>query len=95
VDVADRGGRIARVLRRGVVVGRLGDVDQVVRDAAAIGDGDLVGADVEPAVDGGRVAVDDLAAVTLGDRQRQRALPRRGGAKNGDGERLHRTRMTT
>ena len=36
--------------------------------------GDLVGADVEAAIDGRRVAVDDLAAVALGQGQRQRAL---------------------
>ena len=95
LDVADRGRGIARVLRGRVVVGRIGDVDQVVRDAAPIADRDLVGADVEAAIDGGRVAVDDLAAVALGDRQRQRALPGRGRAEHGDDERLHRTRTTT
>ena len=46
----------------------------------------LVGADVEAAIDGGRIAVDDLAAVPLGERQRQRALARRGRPENRDDE---------
>src|SRR6185369_1355460 len=68
---------------------RIDDVDQVMRDPAPIGHRHFVGADVEPAIDGGRVAVDDLAVVALGNRQRQRALPRRGRAENGDGEAAH------
>jgi hypothetical protein len=48
VDVADRGRRVARILRRRVVVGRFGDVDQMVRDPAAIASRNLVRADVEP-----------------------------------------------
>ena len=89
--IAARG--VARVLRRRVLLGRIDDVDQMMRDAAAIGVGNLVGADVEPAIDRGRIAVDDLAAVALGDRQRQRALARRGRTENRDDERFHRTRI--
>ena len=43
----------------------------------------LVGADVEAAIDRGRVAVDDLAAEPLGQRQRQRALAGRGRPEHG------------
>ena len=95
VDLADRSGGIVRVLRGGVVVGRFGDVDQVVRNAAPIGLRDLVGADIEPTVHRGRVAVDDLAAKPLRKRQRQRALPRGRGPQHRDDERVHRTRTTT
>ena len=41
VDVADRRRRVARILRRRVLLGRVDDVDQVVRDAAPLGDGTL------------------------------------------------------
>ena len=53
---------VARELRRGVDLGRIGDVDQVMRDAALLVERHLVGADVEAAIDGGGIAVDDLAA---------------------------------
>ena len=89
VDVADRRRRIARVLRRRVLVRRLDDVDQVMRDAALLGDRHFVGADVEAAIHRRRVAVDDLAAMPLGDRQRERALAGRGRTENGDDERFH------
>src|SRR5437867_3992854 len=75
-------GRVARKLRRGVLVGRLDDVDKVVRDAAAIGGRDLVGADVEAAVHRRRIAVDDFAAEPLRDGQGQGALSRRSRAEN-------------
>src|SRR5207244_12373897 len=52
VNTADRGRRIARVLCGGVLVGRLDDVDEMVRDVSAIRGGDLAGADVEAAVGG-------------------------------------------
>ena len=74
MDVADRRRRVARVLRRGVLGRRLDDVDEMVRDTATLGDRQLVGADVEAAIHGGRVAVDDLAAVALGERERQSTL---------------------
>ena len=83
-DVADRGGRVARVVGGAVFGGRLDDVDEMVRDAALIGDRHLVGADVEAAVDRRRIAVDDLAAKPLGERQSERALARRRRAEHGD-----------
>ncbi len=76
VDVADGRRRVAREPRGGVLVGGIDDVDEVVRDAAPLGDRHLVGADVEAAVDGRGVAVDDLAAEALGGGQRQRRLAR-------------------
>ena len=60
---------------------------EVMRDAAPLGQRHLVGADVEAAIHGGRVAVDDLAAEPLGERQRQGALAGRGRTEDGDDER--------
>ena len=77
----DRGG-VARKLRRGVLVRRLDDVDQVMRDAAAIGGRDLVGADVEAAVHRRRIAIDDFAAEPLRNRERQRTFSRGGRTQN-------------
>jgi hypothetical protein len=76
VDVANRRRGIARELRGGVLLGRIRDVDQMVGNAAAIRRRRLVGADVESAKHGGRIAVDDLAAMPFGQVERQRALPR-------------------
>ncbi len=86
MDRSDRRGGVARVLGGRVFVGWIRDVDQMVWNTAPLRERQLVGPDVEPAVDGGRVAVDDFPAVPLGDGQRQRALPRRGRAENGDDE---------
>ena len=95
MDRANRRGGVARKLRGGVLLGRLDDVDEVVRNAALLRLRQLVGADVEPAVDRGRVAVDDLAAVLLGERERQRALAGRRGPENGEDARIgHCRRMT-
>ena len=83
MDIADGGSRIAGVLRGGVLLGWLRDIDQVVPNAAATRLGNLVGPDVEPAVHGSRIAVDDLALVPFRDREPERALARGGGAEDG------------
>ena len=62
VNGPDGDGGIARVARRRVDLGRLDDVDEVMRDALLRFGRHLVGADVEAAIDRGRIAVDDLAA---------------------------------
>ena len=74
VDVADGCRRIARKLRRRIHLSRIRDVDEVVWNAAPGLDRHLVGADVETAVHGSRIAVDDLAAMPLGQRQSKRAF---------------------
>ena len=56
----------------------------MVRDAAALGDGQLGRADVHAAVDLHRVGVDDLAAEALGQVEAQAGLARCGGADEGD-----------
>ena len=63
---------------------RVGDVDQMMRDAAALVDRHLVGADVEAAIDGRRVAADDLAVEPLRERDAERALAGRGRPEDGD-----------
>ena len=60
----------------------------MVRNAALLRRRHLVGPDIEPAIHGGRIAIDDLAAESLGDRQRQGTLARRGRAKDRN-EALH------
>ena len=68
--------RVPRILGRRVLVGRIGDVDEVMRDAAPVGQRHLVGADVEPAIDRRRIAVDDLAPmVARPGRARARSSP--------------------
>ena len=59
-----------------------------MRNAATFRDRHLVGADVEAAVDGGRVAVDDLAIEPRGHRERQRALAAGGRSEHGDDDRF-------
>src|SRR5687768_4026670 len=59
--------RVARIVRGGVLLRRAGDVDQVMRNAAALMQRNLIGADIEPAIDGSGIAVDDLAVESLGN----------------------------
>ena len=66
--------RIAREVRRGVLVGRIGNVDQVMRNATALLDRNFVGADVEAAIYRRGIAVDDLAIETFGNGEAQRTL---------------------
>src|SRR5207244_4083729 len=79
---------IAPVLRGGVFIGWIGDVDQVVRDSTPLGRRYFVGADVKAAVDGGGIAIDDLAGMPFGKAQRERAFPGRSRAENSDEGRL-------
>jgi hypothetical protein len=89
--------RVGGELRGGVDLGRVGDVNQMMRDAAAFLERQLVGADVETAIHGGRIAVDDLATVPLGEGEPEGAFPRGGGAKHGKDQRPlgQRTRIMT
>lgn len=62
VNALDCGHGISDVPRRCVLFGRIGDIDDVVRNAAALIERNLVGADIKPAVNGGGIAADDFAA---------------------------------
>ena len=86
-DVGHGGGRIRPVARRRVHLGRLDDVDEVVRNAAALSGVELVGADVEAAVDGRRIAGNDLAVEGLRNGERQGALA--AGRRANDGDEPH------
>src|SRR5262245_32960619 len=57
-------------------------------DTALVRLRDLVGADVEAAVDSGRIAVDDLTRVTLRNGQREGTLASGGRPENGDQDRI-------
>src|SRR5213593_648231 len=56
----------------------------MVPDAGPLGRGRFRRADVEVAIDLPRVGGDDLGAETLGEVERERALPARGGADDAD-----------
>ena len=75
-----------RVPRGRIDLGRPDDVDQMMRNAALLGRRHLVGADVDAAVHGGRIARDDFAAEAPRDRQAERALAGGRGADDRDGE---------
>ncbi len=77
VHLVDCARRVAGKVRRVVIRLGVDDVDEVMPDATALGDGHLVGADVEAAEDGRGVAVDDLAAESLRQRQGEGALASR------------------
>ena len=62
----------------------LEEVEQVVRDAASLGLGQLGGADVHAAVDLHRVGVDHLSPEPLGEVEAEARLARRGGSDEGD-----------
>ena len=60
------------------------DVELVVRDAAALGNGQFRGADVHAAVELHGVGIHDFTADPFGHRQRQRGLTRAGRADDRD-----------
>jgi hypothetical protein len=84
INLFDRGNRIAHIARRRVFVGRLDDVNQVMGDAAALGRRHFVGADVEAAVHGRRIAADDFPAAPQRNLDAERTLARRRGTQDGE-----------
>src|SRR5436190_1361068 len=84
VDLADRSRRVACVLCGSVFGRRIHDVEEMMRDAPAICEQHFIGPDVEAAIDCRRIAVHDLAAKPLGERQGERALARRSRTQHGD-----------
>jgi len=63
---------------------KFGNIDEVMRYAPPLGHGHLVGANVEAAVDGGGIAVDDLAAQPFGERNTECALANGSGSEDCD-----------
>ncbi len=92
-DVSNGIGGVARVVRGGVLLRWIRDVHHVMTDPLLFADWDLVGADVEHAVDRGRIAGDDLAVEMPGQRDTERTLA--GGGRTNDRDEswaLHRQR---
>ena len=83
-DSPDRLAGQTAVVSGGEGFGGVGDVDQVVRDAAALGWRGLGGSDLHLSVDGNGVATDDLSGEALGEAERERGLAAGGGAKQHD-----------
>ena len=77
--------RIARKRRRRIALGRVDDVDQVMRNARAVAGSRLCGSDVHAAIHLRRINGDDLAVKTRRQGKRDRALARRGGTHQQDG----------
>ena len=75
---ADDRRRFARVSSRRVLLGRIRHIHHVMRNPLLLLHRHLVGADVEAAIDRGRVAGDDFPTEQLRERDAERALARRG-----------------
>src|SRR5678815_6099339 len=89
VDVANHTLGVVCELGGGVHLDRVGNINQMVRNAALLFGPQLVGADVRSAIDGRRITVDDLDAIALGQRQTQRALPRSSRPQHGQDTWMH------
>ena len=79
---------MAGVVAGGAGVGWVVEVEAVVKDEGALGEGGLGGAELHVAVDGNGVAGEDLAAEALGEGERERGLAR-GGCAEDDDQRTH------
>ena len=69
--------RVAAVARRRVHLGRVDQIDQMMRNPPPPAGGDLVGPDVETPIDRRRIAGQDLAPDPRRERQREGTLARR------------------
>ena len=80
VDLGHRGGGRFDVLGDAVLVGRLDDVEQMMRHGGAVCGRRLGGADVHAAIDRHRVERDDFGVESLGERDADACLADGGGA---------------
>lgn len=80
-DLADQPQRVRTEFRGRIRVGRVDDVDQVMRHARAFLARRFRGADIHVAVDERRIDADDLDRAARGERQRRRGLAGSGGAE--------------
>jgi len=83
-DIGEGGAGEAAVVAGGEGLGRIDDVDQVVRDLAAFGWGGFGGADLHLAIDGNGVAADDFSGETVGEIERKCRFAAGGGAEEDD-----------
>ena len=77
---------LAAVVARGEGLVGVGHVDQVMGQARPFFIGGLRRAEVHPAIDGDRVATDDLACEPLPQREGERRLAAPGGTEEQDGQ---------
>ena len=82
--IGDRRLRALLEIGQGRLVGDVEDIEQVVRDASTLGDGQLVGPDVHASVELHGIGIDDLAIEGLGEIEREIGLAGRRGADDRD-----------
>ncbi len=84
-DFAEGGAGAAAVFAGSKWLVGIGDIDEVMRDAGALCESGLGGADIHAAIDGDGIATHNLAVEALGKRERERRLPAaRGSEKQND-----------
>jgi hypothetical protein len=83
MDIPNRPLRVLGETCGRIDLGWIGDIDQMMRNAPPLFERELVGADIEPPVDGGGIAIDDLAVEQRGKRQAEGALPARRRSQDG------------
>src|SRR5262245_5275216 len=75
MDVTNRPLSVLGEACRRIDLDWIGDIDQMMWNAPPLFERELVGADIEPPVDGSGIAIDDLAVEQRGKRQAEGALP--------------------
>src|SRR5579863_9962562 len=88
-DLGNGRAREARIVPRGAKLAWRQHIDEVMRDFATLSGRRLGGADFHRAVNGDRVATDDLSAEVPGQNERQGCLTAAGGPKQDDEKRVH------
>ena len=76
----------AAVIASGERLVRVGNIDEVMRDAGALFVRGFGGAEIHTAVDGDGIATDDLAVEAFGEGEREGGFAAAGGSENEDGE---------
>src|SRR5271166_6684301 len=89
-DFIQRDASLAGVFAGGERLARLGDIDEAMRDEGAVFVRGFSGTDFEIAIDGNRVATDDLAGELLGKMDGERRLAGGCRAEDDDKKRVRR-----
>jgi len=87
-EIVEREERVAAVVAGGEDFVGLDEVDEVMRDLLLTSRGDLRGADVEVAIDLGRIADEDFAVEAAGEFDGERGFAGGGGAEDDDEARV-------
>jgi hypothetical protein len=89
-DLGEEGADFGDEVTGGEVVGWGAEIDEMVGDAALLGNRYFGGTDIETGVNLDGIKVDDFAVKTFGERESQRRLPCSGGSSDGkEGEVWH------